>query len=180
MTQAGTGVHATAICYGESGVMIVGPSGSGKSALALAALARARDRGLFGALVGDDRVYLRAQGGRLVASGALHMAGVIERRGTGLVRIEHEPACVVRLIVELSGRGQSWPRLPEGPDGLTFEGISLPRLALDSSGSPTDNALALDDCMTKMAADDCGRKGISLEQSAAVHKNGKVAVSPRA
>ncbi len=131
MTQAGTGVHATAICYGESGVMIVGPSGSGKSALALAALARARDRGLFGALVGDDRVYLRAQGGRLVASGALHMAGVIERRGTGFVTIEHEPACVVRLIVELSGRGQSWPRLPEGPDGLTFEGVSLPRLALE-------------------------------------------------
>jgi len=32
------GLHATAMIYGESGVLILGPSGSGKSALALALL----------------------------------------------------------------------------------------------------------------------------------------------
>ncbi len=37
-------LHATAVIYGESGVLILGPSGSGKSALALALMARARRR----------------------------------------------------------------------------------------------------------------------------------------
>ena len=36
--DAGAGLHATAVIYGESGVLILGPSGSGKSALALALL----------------------------------------------------------------------------------------------------------------------------------------------
>ena len=52
-------LHATAVIHGDSGVLILGPSGSGKSALALALIARASDAGLFGALVGDDRVYVR-------------------------------------------------------------------------------------------------------------------------
>ncbi len=81
----GTGIHATAVVYGESGVLILGPSGSGKSALALALLARARDIGVFGALVGDDRVWARAVEGRLVASGSPKLAGLIERRAVGLV-----------------------------------------------------------------------------------------------
>ena len=49
-------MHATAVIYGDYGVLILGPSGSGKSALALALLARARSAGLFAALIGDDRV----------------------------------------------------------------------------------------------------------------------------
>ena len=56
MQSGGTGIHATAIVYGEMGVLILGPSGSGKSALALALLARAHDAAAFGAIVGDDRV----------------------------------------------------------------------------------------------------------------------------
>ena len=36
-----SGLHATAVIDGESGVLILGPSGSGKSALALALMARA-------------------------------------------------------------------------------------------------------------------------------------------
>ena len=45
----GTGFHATAVVYRENGVLIRGPSGSGKSALALALIARARDAAVFGA-----------------------------------------------------------------------------------------------------------------------------------
>ena len=40
--SAEAGLHATAVVYGEHGVLILGPSGSGKSALALALLAKAR------------------------------------------------------------------------------------------------------------------------------------------
>ena len=38
---ARTSLHATAVVHGESGILILGPSGSGKSALALALMARA-------------------------------------------------------------------------------------------------------------------------------------------
>src|SRR4249919_3981593 len=58
----GTSVHATAVIHGESGVLILGPSGSGKSALALALMARATGEGAFGALIGDDRIYVRESG----------------------------------------------------------------------------------------------------------------------
>ena len=68
------GLHATAAIHGESGVLILGPSGSGKSALALALMARASDKEAFGALIGDDRIYVRKAEGRLVASGAASMA----------------------------------------------------------------------------------------------------------
>jgi HPr kinase/phosphorylase len=167
----GTGIHATAVVYGETGVLIFGPSGSGKSALALALLGRARDIGVFGALVGDDRVWVRAVAGRLVASGAKQLAGMIERRTVGLVAAPYEPSAVIRLSVELSPRRVTWPRLPDEPDGVTIEGVRVPRLRLDSSRSATDQALAIDERLGAVYAAAPAGKGISLEHCAAVHKN---------
>ncbi len=165
-------MHATAVVHGESGVLILGPSGSGKSALALALLARARDVGVFGALVGDDRVWVRSVSGRLIASGSPKLAGLIERRAAGLVTAPHEPAAVIGLFVELSERGRTWPRLPYEPDAVTVEGVDLSRLALDSGRSASDQALAVDERLGNIAAASTRRKGISLEHCAAVHKNG--------
>ncbi|HZZ63756.1 MAG TPA: hypothetical protein VFE63_21765 [Roseiarcus sp.] len=154
----GTGIHATAVVYGETGVLILGPSGSGKSALALALLGRARDIGVFGALVGDDRVWTRAVAGRLVASGAKQLAGIIERRTVGLVSAPHEPFAVIGLSVELRPRCGAWPRLPDEPGGVTIEGVRLPRLALDSGGSAADQAFAVDERLGTMAAAEAGAK----------------------
>jgi HPr kinase/phosphorylase len=165
-------MHATAVVYGETGVLILGPSGSGKSALALALLGRARDIGVFGALVGDDRIWARAVAGRLVASGAKRLAGVIERRAVGLVAAPCEPNAIIGLSVELSPRRSTWPRLPDEPDGATIEGVRLPRLKLDSSRSAADQALAVDERLWTIPAADPAGKGISLEHCAAVHKNG--------
>ncbi len=166
----GTGVHATAVVYGESGVVILGESGSGKSALALALIDRAKRAGLFGALIGDDRVWLRAANGRVIAAGAPHMAGLIERRCAGLQTAASEPAAVVRLCVELSGSNQRWPRWPASAEEIV-EGVGLPRLKLDSAACATDNALAVDERLVLLTGDRAKDGGISLEQSAAVHKN---------
>ena len=97
-------LHATAVVHGERGVLILGPSGSGKSALALALIARARGLGAFAALVGDDRVFVREASGRLIARGAANMAGIVERRLAGLIAVRHEPAAIVRLVVDLGER----------------------------------------------------------------------------
>ena len=174
-----SGLHATAVIYGESGVLILGPSGSGKSALALALMARASGAGAFGALIGDDRIYVRKAEGRLVATGAANMAGMIERRMAGLIAVRHEPAAIVRLAVELSERGRQWPRMPDDHDGAIIGGVRLPRLALDSALSVCDQALAVEERLAVLA-ENPGRIGISLEHCAAVHKNGRPEISPPA
>jgi HPr kinase/phosphorylase len=174
------GLHATAVIYGESGILILGPSGSGKSALALALLARASGTGAFGALIGDDRVYVREAGGQLVASGAASMAGIIERRAAGLIAVRQEPAAIIRLAVELSGRGRQRPRMPDDHDGVTVGEVRLPRLALVSGQSACDQALAVEERLAVFAAEKPARIRISLEHCAAVHKNEPPEISPPA
>jgi HPr kinase/phosphorylase len=148
-----TSFHATAVIHGESGVLILGPSGSGKSALALAIMARASTTGAFSALIGDDRIFVSEAHGRLIARGAANMAGVIERRTAGLIKVRHEPAAVLRLAVELCERGRRWPRMPDDDDGLIVGEVALPRLALDSDLSVCDQALAVDERLAVLTAE---------------------------
>jgi energy-coupling factor transporter ATP-binding protein EcfA2 len=168
-----TSLHATAVIHGESGVLILGPSGSGKSALALALMAHASASGAFSALIGDDRVFVSKVHGRLIARGSANVAGLIERRSAGLFRVRHEPAAVMRLAVELGGRGRRWPRMPDDDDGLMIGEVTLPRLALDSDLSVCDQALAVGERLAVLAAGSPAQSGISLEHCAAVHKNGR-------
>ena len=174
-----TGLHATGVIVGEDGVLIVGSSGAGKSALALALLARARAVNQFAALVGDDRVWVRRASGRLVARGASLTAGIVERRMAGLVTVDCESSMVVRLAVELGEPGRDWPRLPPDPDILTIGGIETPRLAMPVGQSAADQAIAIEERLSAARRRDAAQKGISLEQIAAVHKNGQVTVSLR-
>ena len=137
-------IHASALVVGESGLLARGPSGAGKSSLALALIARAREAAIFAALIGDDRVFVRACGGRLLARGVPRFAGLIERRFEGLVVVAHEPSAVVRLVVDLVGRGQSAPRMPEDSDKIAeLLGVRLPRIALDPAQGSLDHAYAV-------------------------------------
>lgn len=89
-------VHASCVALDGRGVLILGPSGSGKSSLALALMA-------FGArLVSDDRVALRRDGPRLIAAAPEAIHGLIEARGVGLLRAEAEAEAVVALAVDLA------------------------------------------------------------------------------
>ena len=72
---AAPNVHGTAIVIGTTGLLFLGPSGTGKSAVALHCIGQARAQGVFAALVSDDQVLLGDAGGRL------HHLGIgIERR----------------------------------------------------------------------------------------------------
>jgi serine kinase of HPr protein (carbohydrate metabolism regulator) len=170
-----TALHATAVIFGEHGVLILGASGAGKSALALALLARARATNAFGALVGDDRVWVRPASGRLIARGAPTTAGIIERRMAGLVRVDCASGVVIRLVVDISEPGRDWPRLPDDPDHLMIAGVEAPRLRLSCGQRASDHAIAVEEQLSPMTNRRRGQIGISLEQSAAVHKNGTVA-----
>ncbi len=137
-----TWAHASAVVVGETGILIRGASGAGKTTLALALVAESlRDR-RFARLVADDTVGLEESGGRLIARPHPRTAGLAERRGIGIVRVEHEPACVVRLIVDLVAYDAGQPsRLPDDAEmRTTLLGVVLPRLPLRPSGSWSDNA----------------------------------------
>lgn len=123
-------VHASAVVLGESGVMIRGASGDGKSTLALALVEAWDRRGDFACLVGDDRVMVRIVNGRAVVSPHEKLPGLAEWRGIGLIEQEHEPRAVLALIVDLETPEQQAhrPRLPEA-DELRVDFHGLPEVA---------------------------------------------------
>src|ERR1043165_2725213 len=95
-------IHASAVLVGARAVLIQGPSGSGKSRLALALL-HAAEQGLipFARLVADDRAHVEAAHGRLLVRPAPALAGLIEVRELGIRRVPCEQLAQVGLLVEL-------------------------------------------------------------------------------
>ncbi len=88
-------MHATTVAVDGRAVLIMGPSGSGKSALALQMLA-------FGAvLVADDQTLLTVQDGCLIADCPEPLVGLIEARGTGLLNAVPFGPAKVHLVVDL-------------------------------------------------------------------------------
>ncbi len=138
--MAGT-IHASAVLVGARAVLIRGPSGAGKSRLALDLIEAARSgRFAFARLVGDDRVHLESAGGRLLVRPADTLAGLIEVRGAGLFRLDHEPRAVVGLVVDLGAADAE--RLPETRQA-TLEAVKLPRLAVAEGVAALPGVLAL-------------------------------------
>jgi HPr kinase/phosphorylase len=124
-------IHANALLIGETGLLLRGPSGSGKSALTLRLVDRAKSGGLFAALIGDDRVRIENRSGRLIARPHAAIAGLIEMRGRGLVSVAFESAGVIHGVVDLAPlASEGPPRCPEpGEDVAEICGVSLPRCA---------------------------------------------------
>ncbi|HEX4532740.1 MAG TPA: HPr kinase/phosphatase C-terminal domain-containing protein [Rhizomicrobium sp.] len=101
LAQAG---HPFGLYY--SGVLLLGPSGAGKSDLAL----RLIDRG--GLLVSDDRTDLTVRDDRLFASVPSTLAGLIEVRGVGIIKLSYERQAQIAMVVELVAP-DAVPRMPE-------------------------------------------------------------------
>ena len=133
-------VHASAVAVGEVGILIRGPSGSGKSSLAFSLLVLAAQGGSFARLVGDDRIELDRCNSRLIARGHAAIRGMVELRGQGIIRLAYEPAVVVGLVVDLLPVVELI-RYPD-PENRQVElcGVKLPRLALSSDRSSYDCA----------------------------------------
>jgi len=121
-------LHGNAVLLGDAGLLILGPSGMGKSTLARRLVARRQAGCGFAALVADDRVLVSERHGRLVARPHPALAGRIEQRGLGIVSCPHEPAAVLRLVFELTR--EAAPRMPEeSAFSATILSVVLPRLS---------------------------------------------------
>lgn len=118
-------VHATAVAIDRVGALLLGPSGSGKSDLAL----RVLEAG--GRLIADDQVVLSRVGEKLIANAPTTLAGRIEARGIGILSLGGAQLwrkMPVRLAVELVPPDRV-ERLPE-PATREFLGFALPLIRL--------------------------------------------------
>ena len=140
-------IHASAVLVGAHAILIRGPSGSGKSRLALSLVQACPNAGVrFARLVADDRARLEAAHGRLLVRPAETLAGLIEVRGLGIRRLPHEPVAVVGSVVDLAAADGE--RLPAHAL-VVIAGIQLPRLAVALGESALEIILA--SCTTSAA-----------------------------
>lgn len=138
-------VHATCIAFDGRAVLLRGPSGSGKSDLALRAIAEGAQ------LIADDQVVLARSGEHVIASAPSALCGMIEIRGLGIMRVEAATEAEIALVADLVGAA-SIDRLPDRRD-CELLGIGLPWLAL----APFQSSAVAKLRFALMAAADPGR-----------------------
>lgn len=126
-------MHASCVALGDSGVLILGGPGSGKSDLVLALidqpglgtgseLIRAR-------LVADDQTLIERKGDALFAGSPEAIAGLLEIRGQGIVKVDHVEEVRLALVVSLRAEIE---RMPEEDDRFTvIAGVKLRAIAVD-------------------------------------------------
>jgi len=113
MTAPSVNIHATCIRLSragkafaappDTGILLLGASGAGKSDLALRLIS------CGATLVADDICELFVSRGALWARAPARIAGLIEIRGLGIVKLPHAARVRIGLVVEL---GPSAARLP--------------------------------------------------------------------
>ncbi len=107
------------------GVLILGPSGSGKSHLALAALTAGWR------LVGDDRVIVWSHAGKVFGRAHPTLAGQIEVRGLGIMTSAAPTLgfCQIDLITQMVAQ-ETIERYPD-PAQMALAGQTLPLVSID-------------------------------------------------
>jgi serine kinase of HPr protein (carbohydrate metabolism regulator) len=88
-------VHATAIAIKGDAILLRGPPGAGKSDLALRLIDSGAD------LVADDQAELRRMGKDVLVRAPVTIAGLIEVRGLGIMRVAAVDEARLALLVDL-------------------------------------------------------------------------------
>lgn len=118
-------LHASAFAHQGAGCLLLGESGTGKSAAVAQALL------LGAALIADDLVDVTNDAGGLIAAAPQALAGVLELCGLGLIRpesaIRHHP---LHLVITLTKDAHE--RLP-APETYEILGVFLPHLRLSAA-----------------------------------------------
>ena len=127
--------HASCAARGGAGVLLLGPSGGGKSDLLL----RLLDRGF--ALVADDQVEIEGR----IARAPRALAGLVEARGLGIFRLPYLACAELALVVVLQ-RGERLP-MP-----ARYDDLDLPMVCLDPwrASAPLLVELALDGALGRV------------------------------
>ena len=128
-------VHASCVIIDNQAILILGESGSGKSDLAL----RLIDSGAM--LVSDDQVRIEKNGTSLFASPAPNIAGLLEARGVGIIKLPYVSNAVVALAIKLV-TPEKIERLPEA-QFFDCLGVKVPLLLLGAFEQSTPAKIRL-------------------------------------
>jgi HPr kinase/phosphorylase len=122
-------IYGSCAARDGQGVLLTGPAGAGKSDLVL----RLLDRGFV--LVADDQIDI-ADG---FASAPAPLAGLLEVRGIGIVRLPYLASAKLRLKIRLHASSERLPEPELDPQ------LKLPVVSIDpaQSGAASRAALAL-------------------------------------
>lgn len=115
-------IHATTVSLDGRGVVLRGPSGSGKSDLAV----RLINEGAL--LVADDQTVLFIEGGRLKAQPPIEIAGKMEIRGVGIIKLGPPAIVPVFLLIDMSDPADV-PRMADFAP-VELVGQQVPRILL--------------------------------------------------
>lgn len=127
-------IHATLVQINNRGVLLMGPSGTGKSDLALRLIGTAFSPEFCPSppiLVADDQVILSVENDRLCGQPPATLQGLIEARSVGIKKVPFCAFSPINLIVTLTP-GQEPERMPP-PNEVKelLPGRPLPCLSLD-------------------------------------------------
>lgn len=96
MRQIGLGLHhASCVAFENRAALILGQSGSGKSALALRLMA------LGAMLVSDDQSDIQIVDNQVCISAPVELAGLIEARQVGILKADFARHVPLALVVDL-------------------------------------------------------------------------------
>jgi HPr kinase/phosphorylase len=115
-------IHATTVAIDGEAILLRGPPGSGKSDLAL----RLIDAGAQ--LVADDQTLLRRERDRVIATAPPAIAGLLEIRGIGVVRVAVAEMAPLLMIADLT-IASAIERMPQA-QFETVLGVAIPLVAL--------------------------------------------------
>jgi serine kinase of HPr protein (carbohydrate metabolism regulator) len=132
MSAGMTNVHGTAIVVDGVGLLFVGPSGSGKSALAFDCLAEAGLRGLSCALVADDQVLVSRRNGQVIGQRPETIRGLIELRYSGIVMVDSVEEAQLQFAISPVNAEEAMRLPPEAERLFIAPGIDLPVIRVPS------------------------------------------------
>ena len=124
-------LHATCVSFDKKGVLLQGPSGIGKSDLALRLIE------IGGILVADDQVDLSVRAGRLIANSPKSLLCKLEVRGLGIIEFPTIQNVPLSIVVDLVQK-ERVPRFPE-LEYLQILNVCIRRLFL----SPFESSCAI-------------------------------------
>jgi len=124
-------IEANCISVMGVGVLLFGPSGSGKSDLTLRLLSA---RSTFSeepcVLVSDDQTIIWSEDLELYAGPPPQITGRLEVRGVGVLRFDHLEKAKVSLAIELVGKSEI-ERIPDiGAHTISLCGVKIPKVKL--------------------------------------------------
>tara|TARA_R110000868_G_scaffold105749_2_gene290290 strand:- start:423 stop:845 length:423 start_codon:yes stop_codon:yes gene_type:complete len=130
-------INGTCVAIDGQGVLIRGPSGSGKSDLAL----RLIDAGAH--LISDDYCRADLSGGALTLTAPPEIKDKLEVRGYGIVNLAAQDSAKVVLVVDLAPESEI-ARMPD-LNTCNVEGVTLNHLRVDARtpSAPAKVRLAL-------------------------------------